>query len=250
MKYINYLAVVLISISVSTFSVAQVPGQGKAYGEAGASAEAAEPRGQRPGGGPGPEGGPRRGKPAIWEDGSVIQPLAVGDIIPENSVVLDVDGNTVTLNSMAAKQPTILIFYRGSWCPFCNKHLVTLQQIQGELVEMGYQLLAISTESPSYLKSSTEEHELDFNLFSDMSLETAKKFGIGFKVNEGYMRHITEDLGVDLEANRDGVNGEDLLIPSVYLLNLKGEIKFSFVNTDHRIRISNEELLAAAEANK
>ena len=51
-----------------------------------------------------------------------IRPLLIGESIPP-VVIPDANGNPYNLNSKLSEKPTILIFYRGGWCPFCNKQL-------------------------------------------------------------------------------------------------------------------------------
>ena len=50
------------------------------------------------------------------------RPIAVGAAAPD-AALRDLDGNDVTLHAIVAEKPTVLIFYRGSWCPYCNLHL-------------------------------------------------------------------------------------------------------------------------------
>ena len=50
------------------------------------------------------------------------RPIAAGEAVPALKLET-VDGETFDLNEAIAKKPTVLIFYRGGWCPFCNRHL-------------------------------------------------------------------------------------------------------------------------------
>ena len=51
------------------------------------------------------------------------RPIAVGAAAPD-AALRDLDGNDVTLHAIVAERPTVLIFCRGSWCPYCNLHFV------------------------------------------------------------------------------------------------------------------------------
>ncbi len=62
-----------------------------------------------------------------------------------------VDGKKYDLNAAVAKKPTVLIFYRGGWCPYCMRQLSGLQGIVHELADAGYQLLAVSPDKPEEL---------------------------------------------------------------------------------------------------
>lgn len=52
-------------------------------------------------------------------------PLAVGDAVPDVTLRTQ-EGTEVELRNLVAKKPTVLIFYRGGWCPFCTRHLQAL----------------------------------------------------------------------------------------------------------------------------
>jgi thiol-disulfide isomerase/thioredoxin len=47
-----------------------------------------------------------------------VKPLLIGQTIPDITLAT-VEGGTVSLRAEVAKKPTILVFYRGGWCPFC-----------------------------------------------------------------------------------------------------------------------------------
>ena len=60
------------------------------------------------------------------------RPIAVGAAAPD-AALRDLDGNDVTLHAIVAEKPTVLIFYRGSWCPYCNLQLSDLVKVEEEL---------------------------------------------------------------------------------------------------------------------
>ena len=80
-----------------------------------------------------------------------VRPVSVGQAIPK--VVLRMPDNAwFDLNSASAEKPTVLIFYRGGWCPYCNTHLGQLQSIESDLIKLGFQIIAVSPDRPEILK--------------------------------------------------------------------------------------------------
>ena len=71
-----------------------------------------------------------------------VHPILVNSIIPDVSVKT-IEGTTTALKEIIAEQPTVLIFYRGGWCPYCSRHMAELQKIESQIVDIGYQILAI-----------------------------------------------------------------------------------------------------------
>jgi len=55
-----------------------------------------------------------------------IRPLLVGSAVP-SLTLHTVENEPYDLIAAIAKKPTVLIFYRGSWCPYCNLHLNELK---------------------------------------------------------------------------------------------------------------------------
>ncbi|MET4082648.1 peroxiredoxin [Pedobacter sp. UYP30] len=169
-----------------------------------------------------------------------VSPLLVGEKIP--TLILSNDkGESVDLNKVVAEKPTILVFYRGGWCPFCSKQLAGLQEIQKDLTDMGYQVIAVSTDSPENLTKTMTKEKLSYTLLSDADLSASKKFGIAYKSPANYDSFLPAASG--------GRNVDKLLpVPSVFILNKVGEIAFEYINPNFKQRISSSLMKAAAES--
>lgn len=174
-----------------------------------------------------------------------ICPLKVGTRIP--SVQLrTLEGDTVELTLETAKKPTLLIFYRGGWCVYCNRQMSTLKQIEQKILELGYQLIAISPDRPEKLRESVEKHHLSYTLLSDSKMIAARAFGLAFQVSKETLERY-KTINIDLE----GASGEShhlLPVPAVFVLGADGIIKFGYVNPNYKARIDLEVLLSAAKA--
>jgi peroxiredoxin len=217
---------VILSFLIVSISVAQERPEGRG------------PGGQRPGG--------RRPGGGIIKDRSVYKPLKVNQAIPE-SLLLDMNGNEVKLNDLVAKQPSVLIFFRGGWCPFCSAHMAELVKIRPELEDLGYQIIAITTDKPALLQESISKHKMEYVLLSDPDLKVAAGFGIRIEINDRYKQHLSRDRGMTL-SETTGVNDDYLPIPSVFVVDTSGLVKFVHSDENHRVRISNEALMAAVRA--
>jgi len=175
--------------------------------------------------------------PAKAED---ISPLLIGEMIPMQELT-DVKGGAIDIGKVISQKPTILVFYRGGWCPYCNMQLSGLQEIEKELIGLGYQVVAVSTDKPDNLQSSIDKGHLTYTLLSDADLSLAKKMGIVFKAPIAYHKFLPETSG---EKNTDML----LPVPSVFILNKNGEIRFEYIEPNFKERISPNLLQAAAGA--
>ncbi|MDZ7806356.1 MAG: peroxiredoxin-like family protein [Gracilimonas sp.] len=173
-----------------------------------------------------------------------VSPILISSEIPDVELK-NIEGETVRLKELVSRQPSILVFYRGGWCPYCNQQLSDLHKIEDRLYEIGYQLLAISPDRPEKLRSTLNNSELGYTLLSDSPMNASKAFGIAFKVDQETVDQY-KSIGLDLEGD-SGYNHHLLPVPSVYILNTDGIIKFNYVNPDYKERINGEVLLKAAE---
>jgi len=173
-----------------------------------------------------------------------VRPLMIGQPIP-NVELKTTEGLAFDLRAEAEKQPLVVIFYRGGWCPFCNAHLGQLQEAAPQLREMGYRIIAISPDRPEELQKSLEKNELSYTLLSDSSMAAAKAFGIAFEVDAPMLNKL-ESYNIDIEA-ASGETHHLLPVPAVFIVGSDGIIDFSYANPDYKIRLAPEVLLAAAK---
>lgn len=182
---------------------------------------------------------------AIAPSADAICPLKIGQKAPP-LMLANIDGLKINLQQKISEKPAILVFYRGGWCPYCNRHLAELQDIESELIALGYQVIAVSPDKPEYLKASVEKEKLKYLLLSDSKMEAAAAFGIAYKVPNLNVT-IHKARGSSLEKY-SGEKHNLLPVPSVFILGKDGSIKFEYVNPDYKIRLSGAVLLAAAKA--
>jgi peroxiredoxin len=102
-------------------------------------------------------------------------PIEVNAAAPK-FVAKEVDGRAFQFDPASLRQPTLIIFYRGGWCPYCNAQLQDLHMVVPQIVAMGYQFLFLSTDQPRLLYSSLKE-KVDYHLLSDSSMDAAHAFG-------------------------------------------------------------------------
>jgi peroxiredoxin len=124
------------------------------------------------------------------------KPIEVGTAAPDAGL-RGLDGNDVTLHAIVAGKPTVLIFYRGSWCPYCNLHLSDLVTVEEELRSLGYQIVATSPDRPEELNKMTAADHLNYRLFSDPQAEAMKKFGVAYRVDNTTLTNYKQKFNVD-----------------------------------------------------
>jgi peroxiredoxin len=56
----------------------------------------------------------------------------------------------------------VVLFYRGSWCPYCNAQLRAFQRAQDKLAEAGVRVVALSVDDEETTKQLAAKLELGF----------------------------------------------------------------------------------------
>ncbi len=160
-----------------------------------------------------------------------ISPLLIGEKIP-NVQLQDVNDKPIETNVIFAKK-TVLIVYRGGWCPYCNSQLSDMQEIEKQILDLGYQIIAISPDAPKFLKATLEKDKLNYSLYSDSEGKFAQAIGVAFKKDKP-----------KLDKYSEGKNPGFLPVPTVYVLNNKREIEFLYINPNYAERLKGNLLLA------
>lgn len=166
--------------------------------------------------------------------------LDVGDRAPDFALP-DVHGKVVELQALLSGGPVILNFFRGGWCPFCSMELRAYQNVIERIEEIGASLVAISPETPEQLREAAVENELSFAVLSDRANETARRYGLVYRLPEA-LRQVYEGFGLDLPA-RQGNDRFELPIPATYLVDEKGRIRRAYANLDQTQRAEPEDFL-------
>lgn len=173
-----------------------------------------------------------------------ICPIKIGKTIPSVNV-RNLDGESVNLNSLVKGKMSVLVFYRGGWCPFCNLQLANLNKIENDLLALGYQIIAISIDKPEKLKESLDKHQLSYTLLSDSKAEASTEFGLAFKVADDYNKMLLSH-----NMNLEEASGEKhhiLPVPAVFIVDQEGVIQFEYVNPNYKVRLDEDILLKAAQ---
>ncbi|MBE0364278.1 hypothetical protein PULV_a2571 [Pseudoalteromonas ulvae UL12] len=172
-----------------------------------------------------------------------VSPLLPGLTVP-NSQVLNPQGKALSTDSLFAKKPTVLVVYRGGWCPFCSRQLMGLQQITSKLEALGLQVVAISPEKPSVLKTS--KLGAGYQLLSDIDLSFSQKMGLAFYLEDKTAQIYRDKLGVNF-VGIDGKTQVALPVPAVFLIDTRAMVHFQYTNPNYKVRLSNDVLLSAAQ---
>ncbi|MEP7255214.1 MAG: peroxiredoxin-like family protein [Ferruginibacter sp.] len=159
--------------------------------------------------------------------------LKVGDIAPEFTAK-DQDGKNVSLKEALKKGPVVILFYRGQWCPYCNKQLSHFTDSLQMLTDKGATVLAITPEIAENIKKTIEKTKTTFPVIEDEGMNIMRSYKVNFAVDE---RTIARYKGYGIDFDKaNGSNGANLPVPATYIIGKDGKVKYVFFNTDYRKR--------------
>ena len=164
----------------------------------------------------------------------------VGDVAP-NFQGIDQFGNDFNLKQTLKKKPVVLMFYRGYWCPYCNRQLSQLEDSLGFIQERGGVVVAVTPEQPQGIEKTIEKTDASFLIIHDQDLKIMKQYGVDFTLSDETLRKYKKNNMMVSENN--GSNGPNLPVPATYIINTDSRILYSFYDPDHRKRATVKKIL-------
>lgn len=171
--------------------------------------------------------------------------LKEGALVP-NFILPDAHGNAVALRALLLQGPAVIVFYRGSWCPYCSAELAAYQLALPEITARGARLVAISPEVPDASLTPEEIDRLGFEVLSDAGNRVARSFGLVYALDEEG-RGMLREHGIDLARYNDDESWE-LPVPAAYIVDRDRRIVFASVDPDYRRRADPATVVTALDA--
>ncbi len=159
---------------------------------------------------------------------------------------LDADSNRFVLADALKKGPVVLIFYRGFWCPVCNRHLGQLQDSLKLIEDKGATVIAVSPEKPEYLDIMAEKTGAKFTLLYDEGYKIADAYDVTFKPTNLQIFEYNTFVGAKLKETHSD-ESERLPIPATFIIDQKGMIAWRQFNPDYKKRASVADILEALD---
>lgn len=166
--------------------------------------------------------------------------VVVGDKAPKFQA-LDQNGETISSNDILKEEQLIVVFYRGQWCPLCNKHLSHLQDNVSKFKKAGARLVAISPEIPVSVEKTVDKTKANYSILHDEDAKIMKQYGVDFVLSEKLQEKYKE-YGIDLKVS-NGNNDQLLPVPATYVIGKNGKVKYVQYDPDYKNRSNAKEIL-------
>ena len=154
----------------------------------------------------------------------------------------DQQNKNYQLSKELKKGPVVLLFYRGQWCPVCNRHLSQLQDSLQQILSKGATVIAVSPEKQPLLEKMATKTKATFKLLYDKDYAISENFDVVFKPTDKEIALYDSRLNADL-AHAHSDSSKRLPVPATFIINKKGVIVWRQFNPDYKIRASVKDII-------
>jgi peroxiredoxin len=154
----------------------------------------------------------------------------------------DQNGTMFDLSQALKKGKVVLIFYRGQWCPYCNKQLKHLEDSLSMIMNKGALLVAVTPEQPENIQKTIEKTKAAYPVLYDDGLSIMKNYDVAYAVDDATISKY-KNYGIDFTIANGVKNGANLPVPTVYIINTDGKIIYRHFDKDYTKRASVAEIL-------
>jgi peroxiredoxin len=171
--------------------------------------------------------------------------VAVGQPAPD-AELLDSSGTKTRLLATIGSERRLVVFYKGGWCPSCNRQIHEFGSQFADFKKRGVGIVAISVDTPAYGAKTAKEYGLPFPLLSDSNLVAHKAYRVVDHIG-GFGAFMLARMGANL-SERAGNDNHDVAVPSLFLVDKQGIVRFAHADLDYGTRPSTAQILNAIDA--
>jgi peroxiredoxin len=155
--------------------------------------------------------------------------LSIGATLPRDLPFVEHGRGPITAAELRGR-PTVLLFYRGNWCPLCMAQVGEIAARWREVEAAGAQVVLVSPQDEAHTRSLASRHGVGFRYLRDEGLVASRRLGI-----------------VDANGTPGGMIGYagDTVLPTLVVTDSKGRIVFADQTDNYRVRPTPDTVLAA-----
>ncbi|MEP2776120.1 MAG: peroxiredoxin-like family protein [Luteolibacter sp.] len=186
-----------------------------------------------------------KGIEAVRASGVLEKALKEGDTAP-NFTLKNGKGEDVSLDELLEDGTVVLMWYRGSWCSYCNIAIQAYQEHLDEIKAAGGQLVALTPELPDKSMPTIEKYDLGYEVLTDLNNGVAEKFGTVFQLAPKVAEATEERVGL---RNFNGADYDKGTLPlsATYIITPDRKIAYAFLDADYRRRAEPTTIVAELE---
>ncbi|TFF36531.1 peroxiredoxin-like family protein [Mucilaginibacter psychrotolerans] len=168
--------------------------------------------------------------------------LRKGDSAPAFTAT-DNSGKTVDLKTLLKSHKTVvLFFYRGQWCPYCNRQMQHIQDSLQLLTGKGAYVIGVTPETAENIKATVAKTKASYSIVQDAGYTIMNSYGVKYVMDEAT---VTKYKGYGLDMSKANGNADNVLpVPATYVIGSNGKILFAHFDKDYSKRASIKDIIA------
>jgi peroxiredoxin len=145
--------------------------------------------------------------------------ITEGDTLPDFTLFTS-KGEAVE-SSILRKQPSLILFFRGNWCPLCMAQIKEIAASYKELDQRGVKIFLVSPQSDGQSRHLAKQFNVPMQFLVDKNLQAATKLGLIHK-----------------DGTPMGMIGyeSDTVMPTAILTDKNGDVIFADLTDNYRVR--------------
>ncbi|NOY38040.1 MAG: redoxin domain-containing protein [Chlorobi bacterium] len=147
--------------------------------------------------------------------------LKVGKSLPDFQLQT-LENNSFSSSQLSGKK-SLLLFYRGNWCPFCMAQITELIAHYKKLAQRGVDVYIISSQPREFTRKLAAKHKVPVQFLMDKDNKAAEELGILHK------------SGTPAGLHFFGYH-QDTAYPTVILSDENGKVLFAHETDNYRYR--------------
>ena len=126
--------------------------------------------------------------------------------------------------------PTVLLFVRGNWCPFCSRQVSNLTQHYRDIIDLGAKLILITPKPLETTRRVADFFKVEFDFWLDDQLAVTQQLG------------LLQKGGVPGDYEKE--YGKDTVWPTAMVVDAAGIIRYTELSKHISDRPDPETLLS------
>lgn len=168
--------------------------------------------------------------------------LKVGEIAPDFELE-NVKGKKFSLYKALEKSDVAVVFYRGAWCPICNKYLNNFTDSLDQLKEANIKPVFITPNKPEKLKETAEKTDKKLTLLYDKDYTVMDNYRVSFELTEGYQKMFKNYTGLSAEE-MNAAEKAKLPVPATFVIGQDKKVKFVQFDYNYSNRASVNDIIS------
>lgn len=161
---------------------------------------------------------------------------------------IDQFAEKIVLDEMLKKGPVVVVFYRGEWCPHCNRHMSNLQDSLHMINTFGARVVAVTPEKTSNITKTAEKTNAEFSIIYDKEHKIMDDYKVTFTL--GVAKHLMYRIaGININE-ASGNDDRALPVPATYIIEKNGRIIGAHYNEDYTLRMPVSKIVKVLETRK